>query len=247
MSYRPFAFVISAVLLASLSACTTTPHVSAAQAGPGSDDALPLPFHAHGNEPGWSLLMNDAVAVDWGYGRHQVRMPRPMAEQRPDGIHYVAADDAHKLTFRITDEVCRDSMSGMPYPYAVTVRVDDTRLAGCGGRPRALLAGVEWVVEDVAGKGIIDASRMTLNFATDGQLSGRASCNRYHAHYKLSGETLEMGPVATTRMACAPALNNQEHRFVQVLRDVRGFDVDATGKLILYTPAGQTIEAYPSE
>ncbi|HLQ86081.1 MAG TPA: META domain-containing protein [Salinisphaeraceae bacterium] len=120
--------------------------------------------------------------------------------------------------------------------------------SGAGGNvsKQSLLIDREWVVEDIAERGIIDASHMTLNFDANGRLSGYAGCNNYHAQYELAGESLRVDTMAVTMKACAPALNNQERRFLQVLRDTHSFDIDATGKLILHSANGDTLAAYPA-
>ncbi|MES1928107.1 hypothetical protein SADO_02590 [Salinisphaera dokdonensis CL-ES53] len=118
----------------------------------------------------------------------------------------------------------------------------DSRDREAADRP---LTGVEWVVEDIANAGIIDFSRVTLNFDTDGRLYGRASCNQYSGTYELEGDQLSVGRTTVTMKACAPALNNQERRFLDVLEDARGFEIDGTEKLIIHTAAGSTLEAYP--
>jgi heat shock protein HslJ len=44
-------------------------------------------------------------------------------------------------------------------------------------------------------------------------------------------------------MACPPALMQQEARFLEVLRNVRRFDVSANGALVLQTGDRRTITA----
>ena len=134
-------------------------------------------------------------------------------------------------------------MSGLPYPQTVTLQIDSERLEGCGGQPGELLQGAEWVVEDIDGKGVVDFSRATLSFKEDGQLAGLASCNSYAAVFELTGEGLTIGPARNTRRACAPALNDQEQRFLSILAEVQSFEISETGALILRTPAGQSVTA----
>jgi heat shock protein HslJ len=107
-----------------------------------------------------------------------------------------------------------------------------------------LLTDREWVVEDLAGGGIIDRSRVTLNFDPEGRVSGRASCNRYTAGYEVRGERLGFTPAAATKMACAEALMNQERDFFRILGAVDRFRIDETGALILEGAEG-TMKAYP--
>ncbi|MDT0575612.1 META domain-containing protein [Croceicoccus sp. F390] len=103
-------------------------------------------------------------------------------------------------------------------------------------------AGV-WVVEDIDGRGIIDSSRATLLFAPDGTLSGRATCNHMTAIWRAGDGRVMVEPPALTRMVCAPALMNQEHRFLQSLVQVRRYAIDETGALVLTGEDGHSILA----
>ncbi len=105
------------------------------------------------------------------------------------------------------------------------------------------LVGNEWIIEDIDNSGIIDRSRVTMNFGADGRLSGSASCNRLTGSYALSGSMLSVGTIAVTRMACAPALMNQEQRFLEILGDVSQYRFDDTGALIVSTSDGRDILA----
>jgi heat shock protein HslJ len=82
-----------------------------------------------------------------------------------------------------------------------------------------------------------------LNFAADGQLFGRASCNRYQGQYTLDGDTLTISRLAGTLMACAPALMHQEDKFLGLLKQVQKIERDDTGALILVSESKQRILA----
>lgn len=113
------------------------------------------------------------------------------------------------------------------------------------GNPAAAdgVQGAEWVVEDVSGAGIVDRSRVTMKFAPDGQLSGKAGCNGYGAGYDMTKDRLKVGPIRATRMACAPALMAQEAAFLDVLGAVAVFRLRSDGALVLSDSAGRTILA----
>ena len=106
-----------------------------------------------------------------------------------------------------------------------------------------ILQAGEWVVEDINGGGIIDRSRVTLNFGNDGRVSGRASCNNYVGAYEVQGRNLTVSQLATTRKACAPSLNQQETRFVQSLEQASRFRLDETGALVLEGEEGGSLKA----
>ena len=105
------------------------------------------------------------------------------------------------------------------------------------------LQGAEWVVEDIGGAGIIDNSRVTIQFGNDGRVVGRGGCNSYGAAYTQSGDSLKIGRGVSTMMACAPALMRQEGTFLRLLEQVRRFDRTADGALVLVAADGRRIVA----
>jgi heat shock protein HslJ len=217
-------------------------------AGTGEPAALAEPsmnrFTARGNEPGWRLdIDGDRITLATQDGTTRTVTPRPAAQRTGTFTRYAGRSEGTALTVTIFDRRCRDTMTGMPHPSAVEVVLGDRKLAGCGGDPAALLRGAEWVVEDVAGKGIVDRSRATLNFGPDGRVYGRGSCNNYTAQYTLTGEGLTVSKAAGTMMACAPAFMEQEALLLGLLADVRAFDVRDDGALVLRAGDGRTITA----
>ncbi|HXY32571.1 MAG TPA: META domain-containing protein [Gemmatimonadaceae bacterium] len=201
-------------------------------------------YRARGNEPGWTLEMDDkTITIVSDYGKSRLSMPRPSTKVTPDGKQYVGKVDGKDVVVTIAQHPCADAMTGMPYPDAVVVQLPDRQLKGCGGDPVSLLQGSEWVVEDIGGGGIIDNSRATINFATDGSIYGRASCNTYRGSYILTGEGLIVSKAAATLMACAPALMEQEQRFLDALQSVQRFEISSTGALVLHGANGKTITA----
>ena len=105
--------------------------------------------------------------------------------------------------------------------------------------PKAELIGSTWLAEDIDGKGVIDNAQSTLIFGTDGRVSGNAGCNRYGGVVTLKGASLLVDQVFSTKMACvAPALMDQETRFLQALQATRSYRIDGT-KLVLVDGEGK--------
>lgn len=207
-------------------------------------DGKATSFRAKGNEPGWTLdIDGERMSVSIRNGERRLVAATPAAQRADAYTRYAARVDGTDVTATIFDRRCKDTMTGMPHPNAVEVVVGAEKFEGCGGDPATLLQGREWIVEDIAGGGVIDRSRVTLAFGADGRVAGRASCNTYTAQYTLTGETLTVSPAATTMMACVPALEEQERRFLGALRDVRRFELSDTGALVLHTADGRTLTA----
>ncbi|WP_193367119.1 META domain-containing protein [Pelagibius marinus] len=109
-------------------------------------------------------------------------------------------------------------------------------------RPGRLRSG-EWVVEDIGGRGIIDFSRVSMTFGSEGCITGLTGCNSYSLPYQLSGDSLSVGQGINTLRACLPALGDQERKFLQILSQVTRFEFSETGALILSTADGDSLTA----
>ena len=107
----------------------------------------------------------------------------------------------------------------------------------------APLLGQEWVIEDIAGSGVIDNSHATLHFLADGSLAGSATCNRIIGRYQTDGERLSIAPAGTTMMACPAALMNQERKLLALLPTVERYRIDESGALVLTAADGTKIVA----
>lgn len=196
---------------------------------------------ARGNEPGWSLeIAGDMLKLVSDYGQSRVETP---AEKSVNGAVTVWRAADKDLTVTWENSLCADDATGMPHPARVTVDHAGKTLKGCGGDPKTLLTGGEWIVEDINNGGVIDNSRASLKFDEEGRVAGMSSCNSYGAEYTLTGEGLSIGRAAATLRACAPALMDQERKFFDTLSKVSAFSIDETGALVLTAPDGGRILA----
>jgi heat shock protein HslJ len=86
------------------------------------------------------------------------------------------------------------------------------------------LENSEWVLIDLAGSKVIDPARATLAFAAAGKVSGNGSCNRFFGSAKIAGNTIQFGPLGSTRMACPEPVMNQEARYLNALQSAERFE-----------------------
>lgn len=191
-----------------------------------------LPFVARGNEPFWRVEI-DSASLTFRPMDGEPRVSAWRIEADAEPVRYLSADADRPLSITVLDRVCRDTMSGMPYPFEVVLDVDGEALRGCGGAPRALLVGAEWAVTEIDGAPVLEGSAPTLRFDAEGTASGDASCNRFTGGYTLSGEGLTFSPFGVTRRACAEPLMAQEGRYLDVLARVARFGVADDGALLL--------------
>ena len=123
------------------------------------------------------------------------------------------------LAFAVALAACaaRDPVS-TPVPPPRPVRVDD-------------LVGSEWIAEDIAGATIAGGSRSTLHFLSIAQVDGDTGCNRFAGPVTVEDGIMRIGPLATTRRACAQALMDQERRYLVAL--AQGVALQRDGDLLL--------------
>ena len=101
---------------------------------------------------------------------------------------------------------------------------------GSSADPSAL-QGLPWVL--VSGLDV-EGWEETAPSATfeDGRVAGSTGCNQFTASYTVAGDALEIGPIASTRMACPPPADSVERDYVAALEQVRAWRVE-NGELML--------------
>ncbi|MNO88570.1 META domain protein [compost metagenome] len=93
----------------------------------------------------------------------------------------------------------------------------------------------------------MDYSHLTLTLDGKGRAYGNAGCNHWFAGYNLDGENLTFGQAGSTRKMCAPALMEQEQRFLAALGKVQRWDFSEQGQLRLWPANGKAIRLWPED
>jgi len=123
------------------------------------------------------------------------------------------------------------SLSGVVMSACATT---PPRSAGSDGP----LAGTAWRLEDLSGGGVIDGSRITLTLGKGGSAGGAAGCNRYFGSWAQKGDRLTLGKMGSTMMACAPALMEQEGKYLKALETASSYKLTSDGALVIATGQG---------
>jgi heat shock protein HslJ len=107
------------------------------------------------------------------------------------------------------------------------------------------LVGTNWEANSYNnGRGgvqsLLAGTEMTAVFGDNGQVSGSSGCNRYFGPYQSSGESLQIGPLASSRMLCQPAeVMDQEQAFLAALERTTQYQFE-NGNLVLRDAGGAT-------
>lgn len=97
--------------------------------------------------------------------------------------------------------------------------------------PAAGLADTSWTVNTINGVAVLPAARPTLTFAQDGTIAGSASCNHYSGPYRIDGDRIVIGDLASTLMLCDGEVGAQETAFLGALRASQTWRVTEAGDL----------------
>jgi heat shock protein HslJ len=95
------------------------------------------------------------------------------------------------------------------------------------------LAGTEWDVTNYnngnqAVVGVLEGTTLTASFDKDGNLSGNSGCNQYTGTYKVDGNQITIGPLASTMMMCSdPAgVMDQEAQYLAALQSAASYRIE---------------------
>jgi heat shock protein HslJ len=120
-------------------------------------------------------------------------------------------------------------------------------LSGCASDPVQLENDKTYRVEWIGERPLIDRSHLTITLGEDGRAYGSAGCNHWFASYRRDGDALRFEQPGATRKLCAPALMEQEQRFLEALSQVQRWDVSGIGQLRLWPAEGKPIRLWPEE
>ncbi len=100
------------------------------------------------------------------------------------------------------------------------------------------LAGSEWRPNQIGSNTVPPHTEQFILFKGDGKLAGHGGCNRFFGQYKISGNEIKMGPVGSTRMACAKPVMDLEIVFFTILETAKTFRRDKAS-LVLFGAGGK--------
>jgi heat shock protein HslJ len=104
--------------------------------------------------------------------------------------------------------------------FAASCSSTDKSAANSPGLPSSQLSlvGTEWALADLNGTPPLPNVQATLSFSEAGRIAGNGSCNRFTGSVTISRDTLKIGPLASTRMACLnDNVGAQEDKYLKAL------------------------------
>jgi heat shock protein HslJ len=169
-----------------------------------------------GESTGWMLQLEAETAID-GKAVHVIEVAYRNARRlealenklvRASGrlTHQPGVETGERTVLEITS--IREVKDGAP---------EDATAGGLS------LPGSGWVLEDLAGGGVLDQVQATLTFLEAGKVGGNGSCNRFFGTAEIHGENIKFGPLGATRMACPEPVMSQETKYLRALQGAERF------------------------
>lgn len=124
-------------------------------------------------------------------------------------------------------------------PAATTAAA--TPSPGKPAAPAHALVGTQWLLEALGSRDVIDRVEASLAFPEADKVAGNGSCNRFTGDVKVDGSAISFSPIAMTRMACVPAVNEQEAAYLEALRNAQTFEMDDMFLTIRYKGSAQPL------
>jgi heat shock protein HslJ len=156
--------------------------------------------------------LNFEFAVDAKLGK-SAEKPAATARIAELGWKPLATSTCARNARSLRDETPRSAAAGR------------CRSGGCAAEPVQLQQNRSYILEWIGERPLMDYSHLTVTLGDDGRAYGNGGCNHWFAPYTLEGDKLSFGPIGKTRKLCAPALMEQEQRFLQALQGVERWDI----------------------
>jgi heat shock protein HslJ len=114
------------------------------------------------------------------------------------------------------------------------VMLQGRQMAGIGAPGGgAGVTGISWRPVMVGSESIPQNSGMLIRFEVDGSIEGRGGCNEFSGALQQTESGVEVGPLASTRMACPGPIMSRERAFFDALQRTKNLKTTSDGMSLL--------------
>ena len=113
--------------------------------------------------------------------------------------------------------------------------------------PDVPFVGTTWLLTTIAAAAVVDDPEYPAPYllaSSTSQLGGHGGCNRFNGGYNLTGNTIAIGNLAVTMMAC-PGGGDTEQLFMAALGEMDAIRID--GRTLLAFSEGAVIAAFEAK
>jgi heat shock protein HslJ len=111
-----------------------------------------------------------------------------------------------------------------------------------------VIKGTSWKVGSIEGSNVIDGSKLTATFGTNGTVNGSSGCNSYSGSYtsSISGKKININKLGLTRMSCHKPVGvmMQENKFVEMMEAAKTYRIEADRLTISKADGSRAVVLY---
>ena len=149
--------------------------------------------------------------------------------------------------FPVNGEGSRQVCPSTTTTYEMRVQRTDggveTRQVTINVTPGNPLANTYWSLQTLNVNQIPVGVLQTISFSAASTTTGNGGCNQFNGPYVVSGQSLRIGPLGTTSMACEEAVAAQEQAYLPALQSTTSFELTGN-QLILRDGSGREIARF---
>jgi heat shock protein HslJ len=149
--------------------------------------------------------------------------------------------------FPVNGEGSRQVCPQTTTTYEMRVRLTDdsiqTRQLTINVLPGNPLANTTWALQSLNINQLPVGVIQTINFSPASTVTGNGGCNQFNGPYTIGGQSLRIGPLATTSIACEEAVTTQESAYLQALQSTTSYEL-AGNQLIMRDGSGREVARF---
>jgi heat shock protein HslJ len=149
--------------------------------------------------------------------------------------------------FPVNGEGSRQVCPPTTTTYEMRVRLMDdsiqTRQLTINVTPGNPLANTYWSLQTLNVNQIPVGVLQTIRFSAANTTTGNGGCNQFNGPYVVNGQSLRIGPLTSTSMACEDNISTQEQAYLQALQSTASFE-QSGNQLILRDGSGREVARF---
>ncbi|MGD9093381.1 MAG: META domain-containing protein [Anaerolineales bacterium] len=113
-------------------------------------------------------------------------------------------------------------------------------MVACVGGSEVGLTDVNWSLTSLNGQPLVPGTYINADFDDGGNVGGTNGCNRYNGPYQAGGNSISIGPLMSTMMACPDIVMQQEQAYMAALQSASNYEI--SGDKLELSGEGFTLE-----
>ncbi len=108
---------------------------------------------------------------------------------------------------------------------------------------KTALNDTKWMIQTLNGSRVLipeGGKEVFITFSNDGKAIGSSGCNTFNGKAEVSGSSMKLGPMATTRMMCQDQMDT-ERDFLAALNNTASYSI--SGNTLSLMDAGKNVLA----